>query len=152
MNYSFEDYETAILAALAGLKVPSGYLKTLQGYAGDLDEEAALENFTRGFPGVLVEVGEATYEVVTMPYYSQMVTVNLLVGARSYRDQSEARWGSTGVFRILNDVRTLILGKNFGLEIRPLTIISEEKICSAPQIVIYLAQYKIINDRIEDVL
>ncbi len=151
MNYSFEDYETAILTALAGLKVPGGYLKTLQGYAGELDEETALDNFTRGFPGVLVEIGEARYESVTMPYYYQEAMVNLLVGARSYRDQSEARGGSTGAFTILNDMRTLLLGKDLGLEIRPITLISEEKLGSAPKIVIYLAQYKITNDRIEEV-
>lgn len=151
MNYSFEDYEAAVIAALADLKAPSGYLKILKGYAGEFDEEKALENFLAGFPGVLVEIGEARYESVTMPYYYQEVTINLYLGARSWRNQEEARTGEMGIAKILTDIRDRLLGKALGLEIRPCTIIQEFKIGSDRHTVLYGAQYKIINDRIEEI-
>jgi hypothetical protein len=150
MNYSFEDYENAVLSRLAGLKEPQGYLKELQGYAGELDEETALENFLRGWPGVLVEVSRADYEVTTMPYYSQEVYVSLLVGARSFRSQAEARGGSTGAYAILADLRRLLLGDDLGLEIRPLELVGETTLGSTPNAVLYLAQYKFVNDRIAE--
>lgn len=153
MNYSFDDYEAAILAALASLGVgEEGYLKTLKGYAGELDEDAALDTFLRGFPGVLVEVSQADYEAVTMPYYQQEVSVNLLVGARSFRSQEEARGGSAGAFTILADLRRLLLGQDLGLLIRPLLLIRESKLASSTKTVIYLAEYRLINDRIEEVV
>lgn len=150
MNYSFDDYEAALLWALNDLAAPVGYLKTLKGYAGELDEETALDNFLRGFPGVLVEMSEAAYDIATMPFYSQDVTVSLLVGARSFRSQDEARGGDTGAFKILADLRRRLLGKTLGLEIQPLVIVRESKLASSPQTVIYLAQYKFTNDRIEE--
>ncbi len=152
MNYTFADYEAAILAALASLEAPNGYLKTLKGYAGELDEVSAFETFTRGFPGILVEIEGARYEPVTMPFHYQEINVNLLIGSRSYRDQDEARGGTTGVFTILNDVRTLLLGKDLNLEIRPLILNTEDKLPPLnPRVVLYLAKYTIINDRIQEV-
>lgn len=144
MNYTLSDYESAVLAALSGLT----YLKTLRGYAGELDEQQALEQFRRGFPGILVEIGGAEYEAVTMPFYHQVVTVNVLVGDRSYRSQDEAR--GVGVMRILDDVRQLLLGKTVGLEIRPLLLVREEKLASSSSLVLYLAQYQIMNDYIAE--
>lgn len=145
-NYSFEDYENAILAALA----PLTYLKTLAGYAGELDDVQAMERFRRGFPGVLVEVAEAAYEIITMPYYYQEVTINLLVGDRSYRSQDDARGGDTGVYRILRDIQELLLGNTLGLEIRPIVPVRDVKLGSSVHTVLYLAEYRLINDRIEE--
>jgi len=152
MNYAFADYEAAILTALSSLETPGGYLKTLKGYAGELDEASAFETFARGFPGILVEIEGARYESVTMPFYHQETTVNLLIGSRSYRDQDEARGGSTGVFTILDDVRTLLLGKDLSLAIRPLILNAEDKLPSInPRVILYIAKYTIINDRVEEV-
>jgi len=155
MNYGFDDYEAALLRALGSLKAEKGgYLKTLKGYAGELDEDAALANFIAGFPGVLVEVSEAAYEPVTMPFYYEEATVNLLVGARSFRSQDEARGGSTGAFTILKDLRRLLLGKTLGLEIRPLELVRQVKMTGlsprAAKIAIYLAEYRLKNDYISE--
>ncbi len=144
MNYTLADYENAVLTALSSLT----YLKTLKGYAGELDEEGALEQFRRGFPGILVEIGEAEYEAVTMPFYHQEVTVNLLVGDRSYRSQDEAR--AVGVMQILDDVRGLLLGTTLGLEIRPLLLRREVKLASSTSTVLFLAQYQLLNDYIAE--
>jgi phage gp37-like protein len=151
MNYGFDDYEAAILKALASLKVENGsYLKTLKGYAGELDEDAALDNFLRGFPGVLVEVSEADYSVLDIVQDYQETRVNLLVGARSFRSQDQARGGDAGAFTILKDLRRLLNRKDLGLEIRPLQIRKETKLASSPKTVIYLAEYVIINDSVTE--
>jgi len=139
-NYSFAEYEEAVLEALAGIDG----LQTLKGYAGELDEQGALEQFRRGFPGILVEISEAEYEIRTMPCYQQIVTVNVMVGDRSYRSQDEAR--AAGVYNLLAAVRGVLLGKTLGLEIRPLVLRREVKLASSPSTVLYLAQYQIIND------
>lgn len=166
MNYSFEDYEVAILNTLVELKKPAGYLTTLKGYGQELDDKAALNNFVRGFPGVLVEVMSAKYDeaAMTYPYYQQKVLINILIGTRSYRSQDAARLGTTGAFQILDDVRSLLLGSTLDLEIRPLRLIREGKIGSKPiqigvpiqdpiltEMIIYLAEYELINDRIQAV-
>jgi len=143
VNYSFADYEEAILEALADME-----LKTLKGYAGELDEQGALEQFRRGFPGILVEISEAEYEIATMPYYWQAVTANLVIGDRSYRSQDEARTG--GVYGLLAEVRAALLGKTLGLEIRPLVLLREVKLASSTSTVLYLAQYQIINDYVAE--
>ncbi|RJR38687.1 MAG: DUF1834 family protein [Deltaproteobacteria bacterium] len=155
MNYGFDDYEAAILQALASLNTGTGgYLKTLKGYAGELDEDAALDNFIRGFPGVLVEVSEATYDAATMPFYLEEATVNLLVGSRSYRSEKAARGGSTGAYTILKDLRRLLLGKTLGLEIRPLQLVRQVKMTGlsprAAKTAIYLAEYRLKNDYIAE--
>lgn len=143
-NYTFADYEEAVLEALAEIDG----LKTLKGYAGELDEQGALEQFRRGFPGILVEIGEAEYEISTMPFYQQTVTVNILVGDRSYRSQDEAR--AVGVYSLLAAVQTALLGKTLDMDIRPLILRREVKLASSPSTVLYLAQYQIVNDYVAE--
>jgi hypothetical protein len=149
MNYTFGDYETAVLAALSPLKEPPGYLKTLQGYAGEFTEDAAMETFLRGFPGVLVEITEAVYE--RTPGYSrdrlhsQTATISLYAGARNWRSQAEARGSDTGIYAMLADFRRLLLGNNLGLEIYPLELNREMRLAADRQVVLYAAEYRLIN-------
>lgn len=151
-NYTFADYETAILDALEPLKEPDGYLKVLQGYAGEFSEDAALATFLRGFPGVLAEITEAVYVRQPGQYYSQlhdqMVTATLYVGARNWRSQDTARTGDTGVYTILADIRRLLLGKTLGLEVYPLELRREWRLAADRACVLYAAEYLIRNPRI----
>ncbi len=151
MNYTLTDYEDAVLTALDSLSVDSGgYLKVLKGYAGEFDGGVVSEQFIRGFPGVLVEIPEAVYTTANNVFYRQEATVNLYIGARSYRSQNDARGEDTGISRVLYDIRSLLLGKTLGLQIRPLENVREMKVAGDRHTVLFAAQYKITNDRIAE--
>lgn len=154
MNYTFADYENAILSALAPL---GSYLKTLKGYSGQFDDRSVWEQFLANFPGVLVEIAAAEYTPTNLPFppliCMQTVTAQLYLGSLSWRDQKAARSGGVevvGVYTILNDIRKYLQGKTLGLEIRPLAPQAEFKINHdlGSRVVLYGARYQIINDRI----
>ena len=148
MNYGFDDYENAILNELSSLKKENGgYLRVLKGYAGELGTEEAFRKFLGLMPQVLVEIESAKYTLVGCSY-AQNVLINLYVSSSSYRSQDDARKGTIGVYKILKDVRNILINNNLGFEIRPLILSSERKLASSNRVVIYLAEYQIINDRI----
>lgn len=148
MNYTFENYEDAVLRALSGLAVSGGgYLKELKGYAGEfaLKEDELYVYSLRGWPTVLVEVTEANYEFYTEPFYRQTVKLTLFVAAQSWRSQGEAR-GSISL--ILADLRERLLRKTLWLEILPLELVREYKIAGSPEMVLYGAEYQFANIRV----
>ncbi len=151
MNYSFTDYEDAVIAALAALKREnSGYLKALEGYAGQLDSAAAMKTWMGRLPAVAVAVPDADYPESgrTNAFWQQNARVYVLVGAQSWRGQKEARGGVVGSHVILQDIRARLLGKTLGLEIRECRIVRESVMASDQTTVIHVAEYQIINDRI----
>lgn len=151
MNYSFTDYEEAVKNALADLeKRNGGYLADLAGYAGQLDSEEAIRLWRGRFPAVAVDVRGATYPESgrTNAFWQQKIQVFALVGAHSYRGQAEARGGQAGSHIILQDIRSRLLGKTLGLEIRECIIVQESVLASDQNSVIHMAEYQIINDRI----
>ena len=155
MNYSFTDYEDAVLAALEDLRRETGgYLADLSGYAGQLDSQTALKVWLGRFPAVAVAVPEANYPMVlrTNAFWGQEVKVYVFVGAQSWRGQAEARKGAVGAQTILADIRDRLLGKTLGLEIRECHLLREAVLASDLNSVIYAAEYQLINDRIMEEL
>lgn len=149
MNYSDEQYEFAIINQLMPLHVDrGGYLKTLQGYAGDLTTDTALEQFIRGFPGALVLIQSSNYTEANNCFWKQETKVALLAGARSWRSQDEARGDSTGISKIKKDIRDLLLNTRLGLEIRPVELIREEFIAGDNAHVLWWLEYLITNDNV----
>ncbi len=152
MNYSFEDYEKGVLNALADLKRENsgGYLAALEGYAGQLDTLTAIKTWAGRFPAVAVAVPSAVYvdEARNNVYWQEKAKVLVFIGAQSWRGQAAARGGVTGAQTIVKDVRSRLLNKNLGLEIRGLIPQAAGVLASEQNIVIYVAEYQIINDRI----
>jgi len=149
MNYTNEDYENAVMDQLTSLHVDQGgYLLTLAPYAGQMSEEVALEQFVRGFPGILVIIADSTYAFKDNLFWTQDVAVKCFIGARSWRSQDEARGNDTGISRILMDVRSALMGHRIGLLIRPVEIVREEFIMGDPSTVLWGAEYLIINDNV----
>ena len=156
MNYSFKDYEDAILARLASLGQPEGLLRELKGFAGEivLSETGLLLVLLNRFPAVLVEISEATYTPGPHPFHTQEVTATLHVCSRSLRSQEEARGGDAGAYTILSELRRLLLGKALADDLLPLLLTNESKVGAGlteanEYIVIYAAKYKFINSRIQ---
>lgn len=156
MNYSFTDYEDAVIAALAELhRENGGYLAELNGYAGQLDTPTALKTWAGRFPAISVAVPEAMYPDASRSneYWGQYVKVFVFIGAQSWRGQAAARGGAVGGSivggsQILADVCRLLLNKDLGLEIRGCFPVRESVLASDLTTVIYVAEYQIINDRI----
>lgn len=152
-NYSFIDYEDAVIAALSDLKRENGgYLAELNGYAGQLDNATALKAWMGRFPAVTVAVPNADYPASgrTNIYCSQAVKVFIFVGAHSWRGQAAARGGAVGGAQILCDVRNRLLFKTLGLEISDCLLLRESVIASDLNSVLYAAEYQINNDRITE--
>lgn len=157
-NYSFADYENAILTALDGLReTEGGYLKTLRGYSGELDDRSLWEAVAARFPAVLVEVAGATYNQLNLPFppliCQQLPVVNIIVAAHFWRDQADARTAANvGAYSILDAVRGLLMGKTFSLDIRHCLLLDENKLAHdlGAHVVLYLARYQLINDRITE--
>lgn len=152
-NYSFTDYEDAILAALAELKKENGgYLLALEGYGGQLDSEAALKVWAGRFPAVAVAVPQAEYPDTDRSnvYGGENVSIYMWAGAHSWRGQGEARKGVVGVHKIIMDIRRLIFNKTLGLAIRPCLPKRVTIFASTQTMVIYQLEYQIINDRITE--
>ena len=158
MNYTFDDYESALLGKLASLSAPGGYLKELKGFAGEivLTDTGLLAVLLNRFPAVLVEIADATYVPGGHPFHTQEVTALLHICSRSLRSQAEARGGEAGAYTILHDVRTLLLGQKLAEDLQPLLLTGESKTAAGlteanEYIVIYVAKYKFINPRIQQV-
>ncbi|MBW1992369.1 MAG: DUF1834 family protein [Deltaproteobacteria bacterium] len=151
MNYTFTDYEEAVLAALAELKSPEGYLLTLEGFAGQLglDPETQHLEFFGRYPAVLVEVEGAEYEPESWPYWRETVTLNFLVVAKSYRSQDTARVGEAGAYAILADLRRLLVGNTLDLEVMETGMepVSVSRLQADQNMVIYEAKYRLVNPR-----
>jgi phage gp37-like protein len=151
MNYSFTDYEDAVINALADLRRENGgYLAELNGYAGQLDTPTALKTWAGRFPAITVAVPNASYPEGSRSYdyWGQYVKVLVFIGAQSWRGQAAARGGEIGGAKILADVRSRLLNKELGLGIRGCFPVREQVLASDQTTVIYVAEYQIINDRI----
>jgi phage gp37-like protein len=153
MNYSFTDYENAVLFALGDLtRENGGYLAALEGYAGQLDSPQALKLWLGRVPAVAVAVTGAEYPAGGRSnlFWRQDVQFYIFVGAQSWRGQDEARKGAVGAHLILADIRRRLLGQTLGLEIRECSLVREYVLASDLNSVIFAAEYQIINDRITE--
>ncbi len=153
MNYLFNDYEDAVLTALADLaEANGGYLKHLGPYAGEFSNEQTTRLFFNRFPGILVNIPSANYERYQPSgrgLTRQTITIALHVASRSWRNQGEARSGNQGVYTILWDIRDRLHGKTLGLTgIFPLEISHEVLVSSDEHTILYRADYLLTNPKI----
>lgn len=95
------------------------YLKTVDSYAGQLDE--GLGEVIRAYPAVWVTFAGSAKPIKSgSNTWKIPVTFVTMVAARNVRDEKAARVGTVnevGAYRILKDLRTLMLNQDLGLEI-----------------------------------
>lgn len=145
MNYNLKDYETAIVNTIDSL----GYLKTVKGYSGEFTTEASFRQFSGNLPSVLVRIERVGYNWQDNQFFTQILTVSLLICTRSWRTQDDARNSNVGVYTVLDDIRTLLLGKRLSLQIMPIELLEEIEIGADLQNVLFGARYQITNPRIQ---
>lgn len=125
------EVENAILAQLTAANDGRlGYkLASIDTYGGEFDEE--IEQVIRRLPAAWVVFGGAGKPVswgVSKRAWRVPATFVVMVGARSVRAEPFTRRGlerngqvlEVGAYRMLEDVRRLLLGQDFGLPIRRL--------------------------------
>lgn len=107
------------MARIAGAKLP--YLRTLATYGGELDED--LGESIRRFPAAWVAFkgeGEGQRLTTSGSVYRIPATWVVLVAARNLRNEAATRRGDhvrVGTYQMLADLRALLAGQDFGLEI-----------------------------------
>lgn len=162
MNITRDAYEAAIKDALAVYaKANGGYLMSLEGYAGQFDRDETLQLWLGRLPSILINLDQGNFPERTNQFWKEELSVNLIIGVRSWRGQDESRGSSStqiGLSKIFMDVRTVLLGKTLGLTtdsgaaaIRPLELVREVILDSDAGLVIGGAEYLIINDRVTEV-
>ena len=115
-------------AIMARLKAASdggalGYrLAEIASYGGEFDDELFFTQ-VRKFPAVWVTIGGAKKKTVLARKTIYTATLAVMVGTRTVRGERFTRHGSVGEpgsYQLLEDVRRLLAGQTFGLDIAPL--------------------------------
>jgi hypothetical protein len=125
-DVTYEQVEDGILAALADLRAPAGYLRALRAYNGEFTEEhRALEELVGLSPGVLVGMLESDYarRDAGGRRYRERVTFRVLALSKSYRGPDASRRGSAvvgeppGLYQMVRDIRARLIESRVGLAI-----------------------------------
>ncbi len=119
-------------ALLARLKAASdsgclGYrLKTLGSWQGQFDEPEALARMAPLFPGVWAIYTGGGDEPRSQRLWRHHAHWTLVVGTRNLRNATAGRLGGVpgevGSYQIVQDVRRVLAGQRFGLEITPVVL------------------------------
>lgn len=118
------EIENAMLARLASAKALRllGYtVKTVDSLGGEFDDEAALKKAVNLVPGMWVTfMGEEKAADQGYGSHKMKATFRVVVAAMNKRGQAATRHGSgtdVGTYQMAQDVRTLLAGQTFGLDI-----------------------------------
>lgn len=102
-----------------------GYkIAEVKSYGGEFDTETFFTQ-VRKWPAWWVTVGGSRPRRVSSRKYECDLRLVVMVGARNVRGERETRHGSVnepGTYQMLQDVRVLLAGRTFGLDIGPLAL------------------------------
>jgi hypothetical protein len=150
--------EDGIIAVISGLKTPTGYLKTIDSYGGELDEKTLksfVDQLAPMFPLVLVAYGDG--DDVLSPVTSVALgeprvfrhdcTFSVICCSDDARGETRQRKGTAGVYKMLADTRKLLAGIRFRKEgelltLNPLTPNGVEYIARLPGLTAYAAHFE----------
>lgn len=134
MSYTVEQFEDAVLTALAPLKVgyatkegdPAVYgtVREIKTYQGELDDEEALAAALRLFPAIICVYGGSVY-AAHGPRKVETLSFILFVGDRNLRSEAAARRGGAGpgAYALLKGVRDLLTGTQLLAGTEPLEVV-----------------------------
>jgi hypothetical protein len=125
MNYSITQIEDAIIDTLKK-SVMNEYCKKIDSYqieGGDIEEQVRL--FSGRLPCALVVYSKGDYTHFPNRRQDKEMTFQILVCSESLRSPDEARKGAVGTYKMLEDLRATLTGSRVGLDIIPLTPVSE---------------------------
>lgn len=114
--YTITEIEDAIIEALEASDM-AGYCKKIDSFqieGGDLEEQIRI--FAGQLPCVLVTYVGGEY-IHPPSRQEREMTFSILVCAQSQRGGGEARRGTVGTYKMLDDLRTALTGTRVGLDI-----------------------------------
>lgn len=132
---------SALTAALTG--PDTAQVKTLKTYGGELSGED-IQEVAKRLPAVFVVYNGSRYEshggdrIETIRYV-------LIVADRSLRSEAEARRGldlNPGTYKILNDCRTALFGRDFSLDIEPFRLVAEANVYTGDGLSVYQQEWE----------
>ena len=112
---TFKDIEDKIITELNTLS----YVKTVETYAGQLEEE--IEKALIQFPAMFVVYAGSEYAWVDGPNHNEICEFSILVAAKNLRGQESARKDDYGCYQMIYDVLAKLTNRTFGLEIEKLS-------------------------------
>jgi len=140
MGYTIEQIEDAIISEIQGSSI-GVYCKKVESYAGQLEEDIGRTIIL--YPAVFVMFSRSNARMLTGIEYEKSVTFTLFVVSKSLKSNTEARKDDYGTYRMLDDLEALLVGNQLGLQIEPLSLVSEDAILTTKQFSIYAAEYKV---------
>jgi phage gp37-like protein len=113
------DFETIEDSIINELKTQVSYLKTVETYAGQLEQD--IEGMPVRFPAAYVAYDGSNFFPgdVGGPGPRETCTFSVFVCARNLKGQKEARKEPGGAYDMVKDLLAALVNKNFGLDIEP---------------------------------
>lgn len=141
MGYTTEQIEDEILSAIQDSDMGS-YCKTIESYAGQLEDD--ITKMIILFPAVFVMFSGSEAKMLTGLEYEKTVDFTIFVAAKNLRGNVAARKNDYGAYQMLDDMETLLVGNQLGMQIEPIAIVSEEAILNTKQLSVYAAGYRTV--------
>ncbi len=113
------DFESIEDSIITELKTQITYLKTVETYAGQLEQD--IESMPVRFPAAYVAYDGSNFFPgdVGGPGPRETCTFSVFVCAKNLKGQEEARKETGGAYDMVKDVLAALVNKNFGLDIEP---------------------------------
>jgi len=128
------DFETIEKKIIATLRSDVSALRTVEGYAGQLEGE--IETLPVRFPAAFVVYGGSEYEPLDGPGFREVVDFTVLLCSRNPR-----RSGSP-MYDLATEVRTALANRTLGLEIERLTPVRVSLLAAEGQTAIYALEFR----------
>jgi len=120
--YTITEIEDAIINALNASSMGQ-YCKKIgsyqiEGLPQDLEDQIRI--FAGQLPCVLIVYSESIFEHFPNKQQTEEMIFSILVCAQSLRGGGESRRGGVGTYKMLDDLRSILTGQKFDLQIDPL--------------------------------
>jgi phage gp37-like protein len=147
-NWTYQEIEDAVLAALADLKIDNGgEALTVDSYQGQFATPEAIQTVLNRFPMILVSVVGSNYadpESLARGTQDQTARIIVWIGARSWRKYAS----SAGAYDLLDAVRSRLSGSTLGLAgVLPCYPKTEAIVSANPTLAVYQCEYWLKNPR-----
>lgn len=130
---NFETIESAIKARIQ-TELP--YLRTLETYAGQLEDE--IDKLVLSFPAVFVAYQGSSFEWVDGETYNETAEFVALVAAKNLKSGAAIRTDPvSGAYRLIKDVAAALTNQNLGLDIERLRPTQRSLVYSSKTAIIY---------------
>ena len=151
MAYTITQLENAIIAALDVSPINT-YAKTIGGYAGQLEQDVGKALLI--MPAVLVVFSGDDFRAAQgqSTVYNRIVNFQVLAACKNLRGSDARRQGvgsEVGIYEMLDDIRSKLVGNKLSLNIEPLRILGRRPVLISDIAYIYAAEFQTQLDYIK---